>query len=62
MTGPKSNDGCPCKKKNREEDCVKMEAEIGMMWLQAKTPKDCQQLPSQERGLVRFSLRSPSRN
>lgn len=27
----------------------------------SQNPKDCQQLPNQERGPVRFSLRSPSR-
>lgn len=52
MVGPKSNDGCPCKKKNHTgktlcEDGVREWDDVAA----SQTPKDCQQLPSQERGL-----------
>lgn len=59
MAGPKSHDGFPCKKKNTKGRAMCEDG--GRDWVDvavSQSPEDCQQPPSQERGLVTFSLLS----
>lgn len=62
MAGPKSHDGFPCKKKNTKGRAMCEDG--GRDWVDvavSQSPEDCQQPPSQERGLVTFSLLSVGR-
>lgn len=49
------------RKTHREENCEDGDRDWDDV-APSQSPEDCQQLPSQERGLVKFSIRSPSRN